>query len=200
MTQSIEEVSMEQTTGMKRAKVIAIFIAAMAFAVVLGTQAGKMYANWDNQRKLAQTTRVVVDLMETIDIGDTLPDHVFEDLERNPVRLSDLIKGRTLVTFISPNCPSCEFQIEDFSRALNTDQQKNGYIFISPHNPRYLEELQDKYNLEAPILYDHRSKYWSMLSINTTPFNVQIGQDMILEEIFAGPLSEDEYLQIQNSR
>lgn len=134
---------------------ILVTVVSIGAAVFLGVQAGNLYSTHKAKERRNTITKAVVKQMKTIDIGDSLPDYVFEDLERKPVRLSEIINNYTLVTFVNPTCPSCIYQIEDFSATVPTDLQRKHFVLISPNNPRFLEDVRDKYHLNTNILYDH---------------------------------------------
>ncbi len=138
-------------------------------------------------------TSAVVTQMGTIDVGDILPDHIFEDLSRNPVSLSSALPTGGLVSFISPTCASCEEQLTEFSASVAENEQVGRFVFISGQNPRLLEEVRDKHNLRAPILYDHHQVYWKQMNINSFPLNVFVDDKMVITDMIVGPLSAAEF-------
>ncbi len=171
---------------------ILAFVAVVAFAGFLGVSGGKLYSRWLKDKSRGELTKSVVTQMESIDVGDVLPEHVFEDLSRNPVSLSNMLPSGGLVTFISPTCASCEDQLTDFAVSVAGGEQSGSFVFISGENPRLLEEVRDKHNLQAPILYDHHKVYWKKLNINSFPLNVFVDNQMVITDIIAGPLSATE--------
>jgi peroxiredoxin len=171
-------------------------VAVVVFAGFLGVSGGKLYSRWLKDRSQGELTESIVTEMGTINVGDVLPDHVFEDLSRNPVSLSSALPAGGLVTFISPTCPSCQDQITDFAASVAQSEQAGRFVFISGENPRLLEELRDNHNLQAPILYDHHRVYWKQLNINSFPLNVFVDDQMVITDMIAGPLSAAEFSQV----
>ena len=171
-------------------------MAVVVFAGLLGLTGGKLYSHWLKDKERTELTTAIVKLMETIDVGDTLPDHVFEDLSRIPVDLKKTLPHGGLVTFISPTCPSCEDQLTEFAASVAEDAQNGRFVFISGENPRLLEEVRDTYNLAAPVLYDHKSVYWKQLQINSFPLNVFVDDQFVITDMIAGPISAAEFSQV----
>jgi len=174
-------------------------VAVVAFAGFLGVGGGKLYSHWLKNRERTELTTAIVKQMETIDVGDTLPDHVFEDFSRNPVDLRKTLPHGGLVTFISPTCPSCEDQLSEFAASVAEDAQAGRFVFISAGNPRLLEEVRDKHKLNAPVLYDHKSVYWKQLQINSFPLNVFVDDRFVITDMIAGPISAAEFSQVLTS-
>ncbi len=172
--------------------IITVIITA-GVAVFLGVNAGNLYNDWKAEELRTETTNATLERMGTLNIGDTLPDHTFEYLDRSQVKLSELVKGNTLITFISPNCPNCDDQLEALSGAAPVEVQTQQVVLISPHNPRFLEEIQAKHNVIAPLLYDHRREYWSLLKINSYPINVFVNGDRQIQDILVGALVAEDF-------
>jgi len=132
-----------------------------------------------------------------LEVGDTLRDYVFEDIDRNPLRLSDLTSKITLLVFFQPDCSGCEMEIEDLNRTLRDSLDSRYFLFISPGNPRLIEDMKRDYHLHAPVLYDHRAAFtYGMYRIAAYPYNVVIDKDMVVKDIILGSLPEDELARI----
>lgn len=172
--------------------IVALTLTA-GLAIFLGVNAGNLYNDWKASEIRTENTNATLERMGTLNIGDTLPDHTFEYLDRKKVKLSELIKGNTLITFISPNCPNCDDQLEALSGTAPVEIQSQRVVLISPHNPRFLEEIRDKHDIIAPLLYDHRREYWSLLRINSYPINVFVNGDRQIEDILVGALVAEDF-------
>lgn len=176
--------------------VIAIVIVAIAF--IIGIEAGKYY---QKQKLISQRNanrESILSQMHDLKIGKSLPNYSFEDLSFQPVKLQSLVKQKTILMFIEPDCPSCIEDIERLSKNFQTEYINSHIIIISDGNPRQLMDLRDEYNLRMPILYDHNSRYTSIFGIFTYPFHIVTNKNLVVCNIITGQLVEEDIPKIFN--
>ncbi len=146
----------------------------------------------DYQRSRAEMTRTRLANAGAVNIGDTLIDHVFEDLNQNRVRLSDLVSGVTLISVVAPTCGSCSDQILLISQLASNGPESGLFVFISSANPRYLQEMQAETGLSSPLLYDHRKEWITNYQITDFPFNIIVDENLVIQDIILGGILEQE--------
>jgi peroxiredoxin Q/BCP len=89
--------------------------------------------------------------------GDKAPDFELPDQNGNPVKLSDLLTGQTVVLFFYPRAdtPGCTTQacgIRD--RSSEYAEAGATVIGISPDEPEKIKKFDDKYGLGFTLLGD----------------------------------------------
>ncbi|MBN1213453.1 MAG: redoxin domain-containing protein [candidate division Zixibacteria bacterium] len=141
-------------------------------------------------------TKTILDKMQTLSIGDTLPDHRFEDLYRRPVYLSELLKGQTILIFFDPYCENCNEEMNAVNQAVTELREYEYFIFISGENPRLIEEIPELSELKSPVLYDHHREYIDRFKIFTFPFNIVIDKDRVVREIYGQALTPEEITRV----
>ncbi len=148
------------------------------------------------EQKKKDFTDALLAHMQSLNIGDTLPDHRFEDLYRRPVYLSSLVQGQTILIFFDPYCENCNEEMNTVNRTLSTTREYECFIFISGGNPRLIEEMPALSELKSPVLYDHNREYINRFKIFTFPFNVVIDKNLVIQEIYGETLTPDEIKRI----
>jgi peroxiredoxin len=171
-------------------------------AAFLGSKVGDAV----NQRKLKkfEATRQkvnesILSKMENVEAGNRIADCYFEDLNRNSLRLSDVIAGRTAIIFMEPDCPACIQEIEEIRRVIKDFSEYRHFVFVSSVNPLHLIDLRDEYNIPSPILYDHKDVFSSRFKVYTYPFNMIVNERLEVEEVIPGRLSEGKIKEIMDS-
>jgi hypothetical protein len=168
-------------------------IATAGLATVTGNYLGSAYSSRKARAERELITRDALKRIQAVEVGKRLPNHVFHDLSMNEVGLASLISGPKVISIISPTCGACEFQLEELSRYLPEDFQRNSVVVISPYHPPKLKMLRDSLNLKAPILFDYGSIYIDSLMINAFPFNIMVDSNLIITDIIVGPISPNDY-------
>ena len=143
-------------------------------------------------------TESILNSMQTMAIGDTLPDFVFEDLNRQPRRLSDLVNNRTVISFFDPHCENCDEEMIKVRQAVANETEAGYFVFISSANPRLIEEMRGLVGLKSPVLYDHRAEFMRSYDIFTYPFNVIVDENLVIQDIIIDTLDESDLKKIIN--
>ncbi len=171
------------------------FVAAVV--VVLGLLVGgaiRKYVTPDRQaereklRHLAATNNDRV--AGPLEIGDTLADHVFEDLKEQPVRLSDLVVGNMLICIVMPVCESCLDEMLYIRDQIDNPVDYRHLVFITSANPRFMRDIKEETGMTATFLYDHRADYLSRYLVEAYPLNIIIDSNIVVLDVFGGGLTQ----------
>lgn len=133
-----------------------------------------------------------------MEIGAKIPNYYFHDLDGNFVELENIIKSKTLLTYITADCDACIIQVEALkkhSESYNTDFK---FMLISFSSPFNLMELLENYELSYMTLYDHGKQYGNHLGISIFPFNIVLDSGLIVTGIFPGKLMEEQLKEVIN--
>jgi ABC-type uncharacterized transport system ATPase component len=173
-----------------------IWFAVIAGSLLLGGIGGKLVSNSVRSYKenMHAQARVylqtsVLEQMETLEVGDTLRDHVFEDLDLKPVRLRDVLLNTTIISVLDPGCEACLEEVAMLQHTLADSILRRTLIFISGGNPRYLSELMVSTNLPSMMLYDHHSLWLGSYKVITFPFNIVVDTELVVQRIIIGQLT-----------
>jgi len=150
----------------------------------------------DSHQQREEVTEGILQHMNTIAVGDTLPDHQFEGLDRRPMILSQMVSHKTVLVFFDPDCGSCGGELESIHQAVTRSSDYRYFLLISAGNPRMIEDMQGQYDIRSPILYDHGGKFVYGHQILTYPFNVIVDRDLVIEDIIGGSLDMEELREI----
>jgi peroxiredoxin len=175
---------------------VVISVATVAVAYFLGVKAGNLVNAHRFRESREKTTEALLNRMQTLRVGDTLSDHTFEDLKQQRTRLTDMVHGRTLLMFLSPDCSMCLDELENLRNAIADSSDFRHFVLISPDDRLDLLRAQELYDIPCPILWDRDNTYAGNLQINAQPFNVVVSGSLEIERLAAGPLSEKELREI----
>lgn len=171
----------------------------VACAIMLGVGASGLWAELRRSEYMQNRelkTESLLQQMHDLRVGDKLPDHIFEDLGRNPVRLTEVIDGRSVITFILPDCPACSEQIEELQGVVKSRSDIRHFVFLSSSNPRLLEDEWNEIGGNLTVLYDHKSVYQSMFGVFSFPFNIVINEKGVIEQLISGNMLSEEFAEI----
>jgi hypothetical protein len=129
--------------------------------------------------------------MGTIQIGDTLVDCEFDDVDGVRVRLSDLVKARRgmLIGVINPDCMACIDEITNLRALVPDSIVRDRIIFISAGNVQELLNLRRISGVTNKILCDRRGEWSSRYGFYTFPFNFVVGRDMAIQSVIPSALT-----------
>jgi peroxiredoxin len=172
-----------------------IGVLTIAVAYVVGVQAGNLinrYRRGDYRSRRDAQTKQILEKMGTIHVGDTLPDFALEDLEGHIWRLSELVRGPTLITFFKPDCGACEVQIQEMKRVLKTDADWRRIVLISSANPLHLKRFVQDRELKCVVLYDEDRIVTQALKVFATPMTISANKTKGIDSIIVGVMYQDE--------
>jgi peroxiredoxin len=176
---------------------IAAVILTVAVAYILGVAAAGIVQKVQAGKLKAERTQQILEQMgSNLGVGVTLPDANLEDLNGNPVQLSQVVESKSLVAIFSPDCSYCGLQIQRIIEAAIDELDQTNFILISDADPMQLTDMRDSLNTHCRIFYDRDGEYKSQLGVTSFPFNFVVDQSLVIEEIIAGTPELDEIREI----
>ena len=174
--------------------------AVVVLAYVLAVQAFTLYEKWNLSRnadqyrtQASEQTAAILRQMGTIEIGDTLPNFPFEDIDGKVRLLSEVVTDKTLITYIQPDCDACLIELERLKQAAKSQTDYAHILLITSANPVHMQKLRADYGLGCVILYDEERRFGSLLKIQSFPFNLVVNRQRVIEAIRANTLLPDDY-------
>jgi peroxiredoxin len=172
----------------------------VVLAYVIGVQAAALFEKWHLSRNVDQyhaqaseQTAAILRKMGTIEIGDTLPNFPFEDIDGKVRLLSEVVTDKTLITYIKPDCDACLVELERLKQAANGQEDYEHILLITSANPVHMQKMRAEYGLGCVILYDEERRFGSLLKISSFPFNLVVNRQRVIETIHANTLLPDDY-------
>jgi peroxiredoxin len=176
---------------------VSLVISITLAAYFLGSEVGDILKQRNRDKSRSELSQSVISQMQEIKLGDTIANHLFEQLGDDSVWLFDLLSEKSVIIIVSPECPSCKDEIQELKFALRKDiSNANYFIFASSGNPRMLEDIKNEFELKSPILYDHRNTYFSRYDIFTFPFNITVNKQGVILEMLTGTLLKEDFEEI----
>ncbi|MEW5995307.1 MAG: redoxin family protein, partial [Candidatus Zixiibacteriota bacterium] len=173
-----------------------IAVAAIALAAyIAGHSLGNYFSNKKTSQFLAERDRRTQSVLQShiqLAVGNTLPEHAFETLEFDTVRLSTCLSENTILVAVHPDCQTCVDEMAAISRMQAENDRIGPFVFISSANPRILAELRDSLQLGNCFLYDHRKRFLSRFGIDTYPLFVTVDSNRRIKDIVLGSLLLEE--------
>lgn len=174
----------------------AILIFAIIGGLGLGALVGtfiKTQREQDLQSLNERMTQAVLRRMSTLRIGSRLADAELFALDGTQTRLSSLVKGRDKVwiELIEPNCEACLQNISLLRTQLRDTADGEHFLFISGCQPEYLNDLREMAKLPSEFLIDQDRQWIGQYSINAFPFHILVNEDLVIEDIAIGLMSEE---------
>lgn len=180
---------------MKYVRLVLVSVAVVAFGLAVGGAIRKyMTTDRDAERKRLKGLAGMYVEHDTrpLQVGDTLADHVFEDLKEQPVRLSDLVVGNMLISVVMPMCESCLDEMLYIREQIDNPDDYRHLVFITSANPRFMRDIKQETSMPAAFLYDHRAAYLSRYDVNAYPFNIIIDSNRVVLDVFGCGLTQSD--------
>lgn len=185
---------------MKRKVIIAVsLILVIAVAYIFGVEAGQFIksSKESGYKSLrAKETPIILKKMNSVNIGDKLPNYYFYDIDGNFVELKQIINSKTLFVFFSHDCSACMDELELLNKMTSDSLVSLKLVLISDSNPFDLMRLKKHMGLPFQIIYDHGRIYNAVTRVASTPFNFIVNSDLSIEAIYPGQLFETDIQQI----
>lgn len=164
-------------------------MAVIGLASILGVLAGNVVETFKRQAQREEVTQGILEHMQSINVGDTIPDYQFENLDNQQVRLSELVCERSVLVFFDPYCHNCLLQLDSMELALSDNRGSECIILVSAASLQDLLALRTERNTRSWILWDRGDAYAEVLNVFTKPFNIAIDAEMVIHDIVAGPMT-----------
>jgi len=187
---------LDRRTLWKIPAAIGVVVLVIGAALILGKEAGLHFAAKKRTQERAKKTQTVLEQMNTITVGKTIPFRAFEDLDYNLVQLSEVLSERTLISFFEPNCDGCLPDFERLKEAVSDSIEYRYFIFVSSSSREDVEAYREQHGILAWILLDDGSDFSRELGVFTFPFNIIVNRSGEVLDIIAGALDTRESVEI----
>ncbi len=193
-------------TNSQRARTLAKYVISIAAVGVLGFFSARQVAAYLGERKVEQArleaqhyrrefTQGVLMSMNTLQVGNVLPDYQFEDLAHNPLTLSGLASENTLLIFFDPACDGCDNELAAINKAIADTLDYRRFRLISSGDSGMVAEKIERFDLRIPLLYDPSADFFFQTGVLTYPFNMIVNQDGVIQDMIAGSLDRRDLVQ-----
>jgi len=188
---------------MKRILAIAKYLTVIVAVAALGVLSAKQVSQHLNARRtrasaleLKQSRREYTEgllrSMNTIAVGDRLPDHQFQDLEGRLQTLSDLTGDSTLVILFHPSCHFCDDELDALGDAVSDPSHHQRFLLASPGDIVEIVEKKEQFGIQSLVLHDQDGEYLTELGVSSFPFNIVVRRDGVIQDIVAGGLDAED--------
>ena len=177
-----------------------VIVGVSSAAYFFGVEAASFLNSMRTETKKKENLKfrdLTLDKMQTIQIGERLPNHLFYELNGNMLELQKIrLQEVSIFTYATTECHFCDEQFEILS-GFSADSTLMSRIWIvSPSNPFELFKLNKRFNNRFKILYDHDSQFCDNLKIMTFPFHIIVESDFVIKDIVVGQMGTNEIKEI----
>ena len=175
-------------------------IVTVALAYFLGSKVGgyigKQRAESQYLEKRAAQTKAVLALAKGLEIGTTIPDHMFVNLDGDSISLHSLFGEKTVVSIVASGCGGCDHLLNTIADAA--DSTEHGcFVFISESGYQDMVEIPQTYGLYSPVVYDAESEYvLQFFETLVYPTVILVDRSGRIEKLLIGSLTEDEIREV----
>jgi hypothetical protein len=152
------------------------------------------------EREREEFTQGILHQMNSIEVGDTLPDFPFELLTGDTVLLSEVVRQPTLLTVIQPGCDDCVEEVRLISSSIDDSSQASHFLLVSSANPRILLDWQSHSHHALKFVYDHKGIWQRNNNIEAIPFSLLLSGDRVVLKVIAGMVTAGEITDILEER
>jgi len=129
-----------------------------------------------------------------IEKGDRAPDFELNDLQGNPIRLSDLEGKIVFVNFWATWCPPCRIEMPHMQKIYENYQSKDVVIVgvnltPSEKNEDAVQEFVDKAQLTFPIVLDQTGEVNRTYQVVAYPTTYILDSKGIIKEKYRGAIN-----------
>ncbi len=171
-------------------------VTTVAVAYFLGTAVGNYITGRKYENDRREQSERILETMENLTVGDTIPDHVFQDMNGHDVRLSDLLSDRTVVTFFQIDCETCSAEIDRLKATVPDSSDYRYFLFVSSFTPAALQDFVRDRQVPLRTLYDNDDEYASIFHVWTFPLNVIVDRNRTVLSIKPTALTETDIREI----
>lgn len=182
---------------MFRRLIVSLFVLGMTLWLIqsTGAKAGQPVSAGKTESKNTKNTPHAPVKMINLEVGDTIPDHKLAGLYGGTVKLSNLLRHRTVISFFIPGCELCEKEIGDLVSVARDSADYHYFIFISSANAAQIAKSMPP-NRPITVLGDSGSVYGTLLGVKTIPLNIVVDRSGKIEKITEDPMTLENYKKI----
>jgi len=141
------------------------------------------------RERSTRATQEILENMGTVAVGDTLPNHAFEDIDGNVIRLLDLVDKYAVICYVMLDCEACLEEIYLTANAAGTPDEQRHFIFISDGNAVHFQRIRAKTESASRFLFDQGGRFREALQLYSFPFNIMVDDDLTIRVLRSGILS-----------
>jgi len=148
-------------------------------------------ANFLEQRDV--DTRAILSEARNLTLGGTLPDHEFETMSGDKVKLYDLLKVKTPVAFFSSGCPACTKLVKQIVSISQDSRDQEGFLLITDTDVEQLTVFCEQNEFKGTVLLDQRMDFMkSIFKEVLIPTIIVLDSTATVENVFVGGLTDEE--------
>ena len=177
-----------------------LVIAGLGIAYIAGSFVGDIIREVKTDefiRKRDYTTEVILERLESIQLGERLSPSTLQTLDGGYLSLSDVINCTTLVVFFDTDCANCYVEIARLSESLSDRSDAKGVVILFIGNPLDMVQVRQSYDLTFTILYDEDAQYVRHLGITLYLFNLLVDRNARVLEVIPGVLQEQDLVRLK---
>ncbi len=173
----------------------AIVLCVVAFYAGKGIaeqRANAGYEEYIESKKMFE--REIIDNYMKVDVGDTVPDLLFESLSGEHYRLSELVKDSLMVCYVSTTCPSCESQVRNIVQTVSTPDECKRFVFITHEPLEHMIALRGNKRHTPLFLQDFDRRFKFATGIVNLPTNLVLDSELRIRDLHLRPLTPPEII------
>lgn len=180
-----------------RRVIVSLFVLCMTIGLAwsFSATAGQPVSGGRPESKKTESTRQIPGKMINLAVGDTIPDHKLAGLYGGTVKLSSLLRPRSVISFFLPGCDLCEKEISDLISVARDSADFQYFIFISSANAARIAASIPP-NRPLLVLGDSGSVYGTLLGVKTIPLNIVVDRSGRIEKITEDAMTLEDYRKI----
>jgi len=172
-----------------------VIVLTVISAYFIGIGVGEaINSSHDENYKTVRRMRTIelLEQMGSVNIGDTVSLNDLSNLNSHGLDIRTHLAPKTELLFVDPGCEQCIEELKDLKSTVKSKRLLGYFVIITNKDPALLNELLDDIGLACPVLVDETGDFTSRLGIFTYPFNICIGPSLVIVDIIAGRLIEDD--------
>jgi len=173
-----------------------IVLVTGAVAIIMGILTGNYFKNRNRLDARKKTTEVLLQRMQSINVGDTLSEHTFEDLLGHDVALVDALPHGIILSFFSTDCYNCLAELDTLNSAVDDTLDYRYFVLISSDDRLDLQSARRDYDIRCPILWDRGGFYARQLNLSSLPFSILVTKHLEIIQISAGLMTTAEMKEV----
>jgi len=139
-----------------------------------------------------------VSLTESAAVGAPAPDFELNNLENEPVRLSDLRGKIIVINFWATWCEPCKVEMPFLEKLYSSSQKQLEILAVNFDEPyQQVQQFAEEYQLSFPILLDPGGNVQNLYRVRGYPTTFMLDEEGIVRYHHIGLITEgqlDQYL------
>jgi peroxiredoxin len=132
-----------------------------------------------------------------LDVGDTAPGFTLNDLEGNPMSLSDFRGQVVMVNFWSSTCPPCREEMPDMQNVYD-DLKDDGFTILAVNvndPPVMARRFLEDFGYTFPVVKDD-GEVSRLYEVQFIPKTLLLDREGVVRFVTVGPVHEEQLRQL----